>query len=652
MIEIVNLKKRYKNKEIFTNLNYNLKNNGLYFIFNESGSGKTTLFNMMYGLDKDYKGNIICDKKNIFYMMQKPFLIVNKTVIENIDIVVNNNYDKEISNKLFNYLNIESILNFYPREISYGQMQRVFIACSILSDKKILLLDEPLSGLDKDNKFKVLELLKKESNNRVIIISCHDKLLAKMYANYFIDLYNSDITTNKKKDIKTNEYYEKINDNTDIEINEDIKYYNIKNNNKKNNIIFKISIMLIVLLIVMLSIFTNYHSPEKYVKNVNSNLIQIDTTYFYEENYDKIKSILTDDTLYLSFNDFDDNLIDKELFNDDFYYEMYPLSLLNEDDIIYGNYPANKNEVIIDINLYNNFIKLNRQASTISSGISNYKDLVGEMISYKNYYFYISGITNKNSNSIYFFEECFLGSSVSYLDNYNYSLIDGEIKDNKNYVIVSKSFLESNELSIGDNFDGLYISGVFESEGDADILISYKNFLRSFVFGNDDFITINIISKDLDKTIDVLERYSISYSKYYDKVLESYYIRNQKIDNYKIIIIINLIILLVTLFLYFRDYYLKNKIKYYLLMFLKNYKLFFKEVINKIFQILKYYFVFSLIFIIIYYLIPFYIRNNINIFINKEYYYLLIINFVILLLYLISITIFYFNKKKLYKYIR
>ena len=181
----------YRNEEVFKNLNLNFKSGVLNLISGPSGSGKTTLLNLIAGLEKPSSGLIILDdiiqsnndkfvepeNRNIGFVFQDFALFPHLNVKQNIEFSRKGNED--LFNKLIDRLNIASHLSKYPHELSGGQQQRVSIARALFSEPKILLIDEPISNQDKDNKIKIIEIVsryitetdfRKERSKEVICI--------------------------------------------------------------------------------------------------------------------------------------------------------------------------------------------------------------------------------------------------------------------------------------------------------------------------------------------------------------------------------------------------------------------------------------------------------------------------------------------------
>lgn len=181
----------YSNSDIWgiEKVSFEYKKN--YLVRANSGKGKTTLLSAIYGIRKDYEGDILLDlvkvkslknskfselrKKEISYVFQGLDLFDELTVIENIRI--KNNLTKHKTEQqieeLLKKLEIESLKNRLIKTLSFGQKQRVAIVRALCQPFKWILLDEPFSHLDSENILKAYDLISEEctKNNAGLILT-------------------------------------------------------------------------------------------------------------------------------------------------------------------------------------------------------------------------------------------------------------------------------------------------------------------------------------------------------------------------------------------------------------------------------------------------------------------------------------------------
>ena len=180
----------YKSEEVFKGLNLNFNSGILNLVSGPSGSGKTTLLNLIAGLEKPSSGLIMLDdeiqssndkfiepeNRNIGFIFQDFALFPHLNVKQNIEFSGNRN--EELLNKLINKISIANHLSKYPHELSGGQQQRVSIARALFSEPKILLIDEPISNQDKNNKIEIIRIISEfiQEKEIVCILVSHEEI--------------------------------------------------------------------------------------------------------------------------------------------------------------------------------------------------------------------------------------------------------------------------------------------------------------------------------------------------------------------------------------------------------------------------------------------------------------------------------------------
>jgi len=190
----------YRNSNIWGVENVIFDSSNFYLVKATSGKGKTTLLSSIYGIRKDYDGEILIDsvnikkyslnkfatlrKKKLSYIFQGLDLFDDLTVYENIEI--KNKLTKfKTKTEILEFLNILNILDLEKRKIktlSFGQKQRVAIVRALCQPFEFLLLDEPFSHLDNDNIKKSFDLIEKECRKQNAGL-----ILTSLSTNYEID---------------------------------------------------------------------------------------------------------------------------------------------------------------------------------------------------------------------------------------------------------------------------------------------------------------------------------------------------------------------------------------------------------------------------------------------------------------------------------
>ncbi len=216
MLELINLKKTYVTKSgqtiALNGVNIKFADKGLVFITGKSGCGKTTLLNMIGGLDNFDSGDIIVDGKKfseftpsdydsyrntlVGFVFQEYNLLSEYTIEKNVDIANELQGKKTDSGELKKMLEVVEMSRFAnrtPNQLSGGQKQRVAIARALIKSPKIVLADEPTGALDSNTGIQVMELLKKLSKDKLIIVVSHEMEFAEKYADRIIRIVDGQV---------------------------------------------------------------------------------------------------------------------------------------------------------------------------------------------------------------------------------------------------------------------------------------------------------------------------------------------------------------------------------------------------------------------------------------------------------------------------
>ncbi len=188
ILKIVNLNKKYNENVVLQDINLSINKGDIYGILGLSGAGKSTLVRCINGLEKFDSGKILFHDKEVTFnrdyrrkvsmIFQSFNLLSQKTVLENVKLagdIVKDKDSLEKAKRLLDLVDLKDKYNSYPSELSGGQMQRVAIARSLMTDPEILLSDEATSALDPETTLSILDLLKdlNEKMGLTIIIISH-----------------------------------------------------------------------------------------------------------------------------------------------------------------------------------------------------------------------------------------------------------------------------------------------------------------------------------------------------------------------------------------------------------------------------------------------------------------------------------------------
>ena len=187
MLKVEHVTKYYDNFRAVNNLSFEVKEGEIFGLLGVNGAGKTTTFRMIMGLLDKTEGNITLNGKKIDYsvsdeigfLTEERSLLPSKTVLEQAIFygVLKGLTEKEIEKRLDKYLEefgITDCKNKKIKELSKGNQQKIQFIISIIHEPKLLILDEPFSGLDPINveMFKK-EILRLKKKGTMIIFSSH-----------------------------------------------------------------------------------------------------------------------------------------------------------------------------------------------------------------------------------------------------------------------------------------------------------------------------------------------------------------------------------------------------------------------------------------------------------------------------------------------
>ncbi|WP_296798010.1 ABC transporter ATP-binding protein [uncultured Methanobrevibacter sp.] len=191
-IEIKNINKSFdgrgKNLSVLENINLEINDGELICLLGPSGCGKTTLLRLIAGLDQPTSGEIVANGELVekpsgdrAVIFQQYSLFPWLTVLQNVTfgLEISGGSKEENIQAAERYLKSVGLLEFkdsYPHELSGGMKQRVAIIRSLLNHSPILLMDEPFSALDMQNRHKLQEQLIgvwKRFENTIVFVT-HD----------------------------------------------------------------------------------------------------------------------------------------------------------------------------------------------------------------------------------------------------------------------------------------------------------------------------------------------------------------------------------------------------------------------------------------------------------------------------------------------
>ena len=218
MLELKNMKKTYRtisgDVNALKGINLKFRKSEFVSILGESGCGKTTLLNIIGGLDRYTSGDLIINGKStkkftdrdwdsyrnysVGFIFQSYNLIGHQNILSNVELAltisgVSKKERKKRAIEALKQVGLKDKTYYKPSELSGGQMQRVAIARALVNNPDIILADEPTGALDSKTSIDIMNLLKKVSKDKLVIMVTHNDKLAQNYSDRIIKILDGKI---------------------------------------------------------------------------------------------------------------------------------------------------------------------------------------------------------------------------------------------------------------------------------------------------------------------------------------------------------------------------------------------------------------------------------------------------------------------------
>ena len=582
MLKLKNITKIYQldnqsQVKALNNVSIDFRQSEFVSILGPSGCGKTTLLNIIGGLDHYTEGDLLIDNKStkqfkdsdwdsyrnhqIGFIFQSYNLINHQTVLSNVLLSLNiagkpKKESIKLAKKVLKDVGLENYIKKKPKELSGGQMQRVAIARALVTNPDIILCDEPTGALDSQTSIQIMELLKKISKEKLVIMVTHNVTLANKYSDRVIALNDGVITY----------------DTSPYEV-ENYSLKKIKNKRKTmnkftslslsfNNLLTKKSRTLLtsfagsIGIIGIALVLSLSKGTQKYINKIEKNTfskypISIMESYIdYQNMFDKEKESCKNGSI-CSINDLTNNVVNDNKIN----------SISKFSNILKQNY-ENINNYTLDIN-YNYNIDLNiyKDNKMIENSSLYFKEFFNNNSPLLKEYTLIYGklpekyneiviVTDENGKlPLSLMKSLFLNEDIDLSKTINISyekIIDSKFKlvSETSYYIYENDtwqYIKNNQDKINDILDksiNLKITGILKLNKDAIIsesgFIGYSKKLINYL--NDEVNSSNIKKSILEnKDINPLTNNLYDENMTYEMLLDSISINDKnpiKIDIY------------------------------------------------------------------------------------------------------------------------
>ena len=176
--ETNNLTKKYNNKIAVNNVSIHVPEGCIYGLIGKNGAGKTTLMKMLSGLVIPTSGTIsnIDKLRNVGVLIEAPGLYLNRTCFDNLKfkMMLSGTYNEMECLRLLKMVGLKDDVRTKASKLSLGMKQRLGLALALASKSKLLILDEPMNGLDPDGMMDLRDILVSlKEKGMTILISSH-----------------------------------------------------------------------------------------------------------------------------------------------------------------------------------------------------------------------------------------------------------------------------------------------------------------------------------------------------------------------------------------------------------------------------------------------------------------------------------------------
>jgi ABC-2 type transport system ATP-binding protein len=209
IVKVQNLTKRIKNKEIVKNISFDINKGEIVGFLGPNGSGKTTTMKMMLGLTSITEGDILINGNSIRENKEKALKYVGGIIeypemykfLSGYDNLIyfqriTGDINKQRINNLVSLVGLSDVINKKVKTYSLGMKQRLGIAQALLSSPNLLILDEPMNGLDPKGIYEMRDFLRRlaKEENIAIFISSHLLSEIELLCDRLIIIQNGTIT--------------------------------------------------------------------------------------------------------------------------------------------------------------------------------------------------------------------------------------------------------------------------------------------------------------------------------------------------------------------------------------------------------------------------------------------------------------------------
>ncbi|MCQ2462114.1 MAG: ATP-binding cassette domain-containing protein [Clostridia bacterium] len=172
-----NVTVKFADREILKNINLTVGKTDRICITGTSGKGKTTLMRVLTGFQQVTAGTVQTAPVRTAVVFQEDRLFMHRTALGNLKAV---GIEKERAEKYLNAVGLGADMKKKPSQMSGGMKRRLALARALAYGGELYVFDEPLTGLDRETADRMLELIKKETEGKALVMITHDEFALRI----------------------------------------------------------------------------------------------------------------------------------------------------------------------------------------------------------------------------------------------------------------------------------------------------------------------------------------------------------------------------------------------------------------------------------------------------------------------------------------